>query len=306
MLPKFVDLFYSERPRALTLSAFFFLLLHRARAISDDGPTAIRPRVATARRPAKKKRSDDNWRTARSVKSALKRETAALKNEAVSVAKLAQAEDQAKASVRELYLSNKQHRVLEVKAVDLAVETEKQHRVLEDYAADLAAENKTKSEEHRAETIVFERRLASLQQELVTANKDLEISAAGRRVQGEMHRRSQRQQSRTHTRQLEEKDQLALRQIEEKDQELRTLKCSSFRDLREKEKEVTELQSQIAAVQLKLDLINSDINYRISVAVKDAKAKEREHFKQVVDGKRSVINSFPANGAYMRQKIKFT
>lgn len=207
----------------------------------------------------------------------------------MAVSKLTQAQDQAKASARQLYLSNKQLRVLEVNAEDLAAETEKQHRVLEVKAADLATENKTKLEEHRARTIVFERRLASLQQELVTANKGLEISAASRRVQGEMHKRSQRQQSRTHTRQLEEKDQLALSQLEEKDQELRTLKCSSFRDLREKEKEITELRSQITAVQLKLDLNNSDINYMISVAVKDAKAKEREHFKQIVDGKRTVI-----------------
>ena len=106
------------------------------------------------------------------------------------------------------------------------------------------------------------------------------------------------------TRQLEEKDQLALRQKEEKDQELRTIKSSSFRDLREKE--VTKLQFQIVAVQLKLDLNNSNINNMISVAVKDVKAKERKHFKQVLDGKRTVINSFPGNASYMTHSKKFT
>lgn len=264
----------------------------------DDAgdPPAIA--AATDRRPAKKKRSDDNWRTARSVKSALEREAVARKKEAEAVANLAQAQAQAKASARELFLSKKQNRVLEVRAADLATETEKQHRVLEDHAADLAAENKTQLGEYRAEMIVLERRLASLQQELDNARKDLKISAANRRVQGEMHKSSQRQQSRTHTRQLEEKDQLALRQIQdkdqeiaEKDQELRALKSSSFRDLREKEKEVTELKSQVAAIQLKLDLNSSDTNYKIAVAVKDAKAKEREHFKQVLDGKRTVIKA---------------
>ena len=100
----------------------------------------------------------------------------AVTNEAVALAKLDQAQAQAKASARQLFLSKKQCRVLEVNA------------------ADLAAENKTKFDEHRAEKIFFERRLASLEQELVTAKKDLESSTANRRVQGKMHKKSQRQQ----------------------------------------------------------------------------------------------------------------
>ena len=159
----------------------------------DDGdgdPPAI---ADVTHRPAKKKRSDDNWRTARSVKSAVKREAVARKNEAVALAKLDQAQAQAKASARQLFLSKKQCRVLEIKAGDLAKEIKKQHRVFEDSAADMVAENQTKCDEHCAEKISFERRFDSLKEGFVTVKKDLEISIATRRVQGEMHKRSQRQ-----------------------------------------------------------------------------------------------------------------
>ena len=248
--------------------------------------------------PAKKKRSDDNWRTARSVKSSLKREAVALEkcdNLQERVAKLEgsldKAQLQAKVSVHELFLCKKNHRVEELKAEDLA------------------EENQTKIASHHGEKHHLERRLTSLQQELETTQQDLAISIANRRLQGEMHRSSQRQQSRTHHRQIEEQDRTHHRQIEEKDRDLQEkerevlhTKSTSFRDLRKKEKEVTHLKSQIAAVELQLNLRDADIDYKIAVATKDTKAKERDHFKELLDGKRSVIQSLRLKNSILEDR----
>ena len=99
---------------ALTLSAFFFLLIHRARVIPDEAD------LEDLAAP-KRKRSDDNWRTARSVQSALKRESAALE-------KLARSQAQAKMIGHELYKSNKTHRQVVLQAEEEMGNLHERHR----------------------------------------------------------------------------------------------------------------------------------------------------------------------------------
>ena len=100
----------------------------------------------------KRKRSDDNWRTARSVQSALKRESAALE-------KQAHAQAQAKMIGHELYKANKTHRQAALQAEEEIGNLHKRH-----CQAALQAEEEieTLHERHRRVVLQAEEELETL------------------------------------------------------------------------------------------------------------------------------------------------
>ena len=192
------SLFFEQT--ALTLSAFFFFLLHRARVIPGEADPED---LATPKR----KRSDDNWRTARSVQSALKRESAALKNQARSQA-------QAKMIGHELYKANKTHRQAALKAEEEIGNLHERHRRVvlqaeeeigklnERHRADIADLHKRHREDVAAHHDL-EESLADTKQELVATKKELQYSLSNRRIQGELHMKSIKRQSQNHHAALE-------------------------------------------------------------------------------------------------------
>lgn len=209
----------------------------------------------------KRKRSDDNWRTARSVQSALKRESAALE-------KLARSQAQAKMIGHELYKSNKTHRQVVLQAEEEMGNLHERHR--EDIA-DL-------HERHREDVAAhhdLEECLADTKQELGATKEELQYSLSNRRIQGELHMHSLKRQSKNH--------HAALGRVQTTGQAtIRELKSEHFLALRNQKKELTELNSQLSYARLQLDLTISEREYHIAVAVREAKRNERVHFNELL------------------------
>ena len=182
-------LFYET---ALTLSAFFFLLLHRARVIPDEA-------VLEDQAAPKRKRSDGNWRTARSVQSALESETAALEKCSSLQTQvnrlegnLVRSQAQAKTIGHELFKSKKTHRQVVLQAEEEMGNQRKRHQ--EDVAAGQDLEQcltDTKQE------------LEATKKEVEVTKTELQYSISHRRVQGELHRLSLKRQSNNHHKALE-------------------------------------------------------------------------------------------------------
>ena len=162
----------------------------------------------------KRKRSDDNWRTARSVQSALKRESAALE-------KLARSEAQAKMIGHELYKSNKTHRQVVLQAEEEMGNLHERHR--EDIA-DL-------HQRHREDVAALhdlEECLADSKQELGATKKELQYSLSNRRIQGELHMNSLKRQSKNHHAALERVQTAGQATIRELKASLFLFPCSYF------------------------------------------------------------------------------
>ena len=275
----------------------------------------------------KRKRSDDNWRTARSVQSALKRESAALKNQARSQA-------QAKMIGHELYKANKTHRQAALKAEEEIGNLHERHRRVvlqaeeeigklnERHHADIADLNKRHREDVAAHHDL-EESLADTKQELVATKKELQYSLSNRRIQGELHMKSMKRQSQNHHADLERvqtEGQATIRELKASLFLFSVLifltsffaHCLVFHQSehylahRNQEKEITKLNSQLSSAHHQLDLTISDQEYHIAVAVKETKRDERVHFNKLLLEKKSLIDSLLQKNTTSEQRRMVT